>query len=130
MTKRTRRRLELFLHLLTTLVLLLKGFDIYKRHIYFPAFIIFGLALVIPGLLFLWRFLSMKRREARTACYYIEAPALLIISYVLHLQEKEFLPHLFLIAAVVYPVAGLISSKKYRDKKGPRTMHGPKNNFH
>jgi len=117
MKKKTARQLEFFLHLLTSAVLLLKGCSEIVEGKSFPGLIISCLALLVPLLLFLWKPLRITPKQARIACYYIESPALIVTAYVLYLEGKEFHPYLFLIAALLYPVVGLISSKKFKRLK-------------
>lgn len=47
-------------------------------------------------------------------CYYIESPALFIIAYVLYLEKKDALPHIFLLAGMLYPMLGFISTKMFK----------------
>lgn len=117
MKKKAVRKIEVLLHLLTATLFLLKGFDEFLRKLYFPGVIITGLALAVLTVLFLWRQLGIKPRQARISCYYLESPALLTISYVLYLEEKEFLPHVFLLSAFLYPAVGFVSSKKFKQIK-------------
>lgn len=84
-----------------------------NRGLYFPGVIILGLALTILAITIFWKTFYIKPKQAREVCYYLECPALLIISYVLHLEGKPFMPDIFLIAGMLYPVAGFISSKKF-----------------
>ncbi len=114
MKKRTFRKLEALLHFLTGLVLLLKGIDLITRHLYFPASILLGLGLAIFIVNFFWRRLQIKPKQARVLCYYLESPALLVTSYVLYLEHTDNFPHIFLIAAILYPAMGFISSKKFK----------------
>ena len=119
MKKKQVRRLELLLHLLTSAILLLKGFDLVQRKLYFPGGIILGLALIVLLIITLWRPLKIKPRQARVTCYYLETPALLVIAYVLHLEQKEFMPYIFFISAILYPAVGFISSKKFKKIRKP-----------
>lgn len=114
MKKKTLRRLELLLHLTTSVVLILKGYSEVIEGKFFPGFILTGLALIVPIILFLWKVLHIKPREARVACYYIESPALLVAAYTLYLEGREFHPYLFFIAGLLYPAVGFISSKKFK----------------
>ncbi len=124
MKKRTFRKLELLLHILTSLVLLLKGYDEVLKGLYFPGCILWGLALLVLIISLFWRKLGIKPKQARIMCYYIEAPALFLTAYVLHLEEKEALPQIFLLAGMLYPMLGFISSKKFRklNKSSLRNM--------
>jgi len=92
--------------------LLLKGFDEIKRHLYFPASIILALATTILVIAFLWKPLKIVPKQARQICYYLECPALLLTAYLLYLEGKGSMPHIFLIAGIMYPVVGYITSKK------------------
>jgi len=112
--KRTFRKLEIFLHFLTSAILLIKGFDEIVKHLYFPGLILVGLGLLVIIITFFWRKLGIRPKQARIMCYYIEAPALFIIAYMLHLEKKEALPHIFLLAGMLYPMLGFISSKKFK----------------
>ncbi|GGB75640.1 hypothetical protein GCM10007424_14470 [Flavobacterium suaedae] len=114
MKKKAARKLESFLHFLTATLLLIKGIDEIVRKLYFPGSIIIGLALTVLVINFFWRFLKITPKQARTVCWYIETPALIVTSYMLHLEKKEFMPHIFLLAAVIYPVMGFVSSKKFK----------------
>ncbi|MCO6148393.1 hypothetical protein [Flavobacterium sp. NRK1] len=117
MTKKTFRKLEVLLHFLTAFVLLIKGCDEMNRRLYFPGGIILSFTVIIFIITIFWKTLYISPKQARQICYYLESPALLIISYMLHLEGKMFLPDLFLIAAIIYPVMGYISSKKFRHIK-------------
>jgi hypothetical protein len=119
MRKRTVRKVELFLHILTACLLLLKGYLQMSKHLYFPGLIILALGICVLTISLLWKVFRITPKEARVACYYIEAPALMIISYMLHLEDKEFAPYLFLIAGLLYPVAGFISSKRFKKLRKP-----------
>jgi hypothetical protein len=117
MKKKTVRKLELVLHFLTMLLLLIKGFDEISRRLYFPGGIITGLALIVLTILLFWKPLKIKPKQARIICYYVESPALLLTAYMLYLEQKEFLPHIFFIAGFMYPAVGFISSKKFKRLK-------------
>ncbi len=112
MKKKVIRRLEILLHILTSVILLLKGFDQFTKTIYFPAVILISLGLLVMLLNLFWRKLKVKPKEARTACYYIETPALLLISYIIHLEGVHTVPYAFFIASLLYAAVGFISSKK------------------
>lgn len=114
MKKKAARKLESFLHFITATVLLLKGIDEIVRKLYFPGAIIIGLALTVLVINFFWRFFKITPKQARTVCWYIETPALIVTAYMLHLERKEFMPYIFLLAAVIYPVMGFVSSKKFK----------------
>lgn len=86
-----------------------------SKRLYFPGSIILGLALAILVITIFWKTLYISPKQARQVCYYLEAPALLVTSYVLYLEGKPFLPDIFLVAALLYPAVGLISSKKFRE---------------
>lgn len=117
MKKKTFRKLEVLLHFVTAFILIIKGVDEMSRRLYFPGSIILGLALSILVITIFWKTLFISPKQARLVCYYLEAPALLITSYVLYLEGKQFLPHLFFIAAMLYPMVGFLSSKKPKDLK-------------
>lgn len=114
MKKKTVRKLELLLHLVTIALLTIKGYDLLSNRLYYPGGIITGIAVTVFAILIFWRPLKIKPKQARIICYYIEVPALLLISYMLHIEGKEFLPHIFFIAAFIYPAVGFISSKKFK----------------
>lgn len=114
MKKRTIRNLEIFLHFLTAFILLIKGYDEIKKGLYYPALIIIGLAMTVLIIMIFWRKLRIRPKEARTACYYIESPAMFITAYVLYLEQKESLPPIFIMAGIIYPAVGFISSKKFK----------------
>lgn len=114
MKKKIVRRAEVFLHLVTSSVLILKSADEFGKRLYFPGGILLGLALCVLCLLFLWRRLAILPRHARVACYYIEAPALFVTAYVFSLEQKELLTYLFLLSAILYPAVGFVSSKKFK----------------
>lgn len=119
MKKKTLRRLELLLHILTISILALKGYDEITHRIYFPAFITFGLAATVLCVLFFWKSFNLTPRESRIICYYIEAPALLITSYMFYLDKKETVAGIALIATLLYPLVGFISTKKFKKLKKP-----------
>lgn len=112
MKKKTFRKLEVLLHFLTAFILLIKGGDELSKRLYFPGFIIIGLAFTILVIIIFWKTLYITPKQARQVCYYLEAPALLVTSYVLYLEEKPFLPYIFFVAAMLYPMVGFITSKK------------------
>lgn len=114
MKKRTARKLELFLHLLTSGILLLKGYGEIVEGKCFPGLIIACLAILVVIVLLLWKPLHITPKQARIACYYIESPAMFVTAYVLYLEGKEFHPYLFFIAGLLYPLVGFISSKKFK----------------
>ncbi|WP_297333233.1 hypothetical protein [Flavobacterium sp.] len=114
MRKRTVRRLEYFLHFLTALLLLIKGIHEISKGLYYPGIIIAGLSVTVFTIILFWRKLKIKPKQARVICWYLEAPALLLSSYMLYLEKKEFMPYLFFLAAVMYPAMGFISSKKFK----------------
>lgn len=114
MKKKTARKLESFLHFLTALLLIIKGAEEISKGLYYPGSIIAGLALIVVVITFFRRSLTIRPKQAHIICWYLEAPALLMTSYMLHLEKKEFMPHIFLIAAIMYPAVGFISSKKFK----------------
>ncbi len=120
MKKRKIRRVETALHFVTVIVLLLKATDLLKKHLFFPAVIILMAAITALAILFFRRRLHIRARHAGIICFYIETPALFIIGYVLHLEGKELLPYLFLSAGFIYPVAGFVATKKFKQIKSPR----------
>ena len=117
MKKKTFRKLEVLLHFLTSFVLLIKGCDELNRRLYFPGGIILGLAITILVIIIFWKPLYIRPKQAQLVCYYLEAPALLITSYVLYLENKPFLPYIFFIAAMLYPAMGFMTSKKFNHTK-------------
>lgn len=117
MRKRTVRKLEWLLHSITILLLLIKAADLAGRQLYLPSAAITVLSLVSLGVLLLRRELGMGTRKAHIACYYIEAPALLLIAYTLYIDGNDFLPYIFLLAALIYPAVGFTGSKKFRHIK-------------
>ena len=119
MKKRTMRRLELVLHMITVLILLLKALDLLKQHLYFPAFIILMAAVSALAVITFKRQMRIRSKYAGIICFYIEAPALLVIAYALHLEGKPMLPYIFFTAGLMYPVAGFIATKKFRQIKKP-----------
>ena len=114
MKKKTFRRLEILLHFLTAFIILIKAADLMARGVYYPGGILSGLAFTILIISLYWRRLDIKPRQARVTCYYLEAPALLVMAYVLHLEGNESLPHVFIISAIIYPAMGFISSKRFK----------------
>lgn len=114
MKKKTARKIELFLHFITALLLIIKGVDELTRGLYYPALIILGLALLVLIIIVFRKQLRIRPKQARIICWYSEAPALLVTSYMLHLEKREFTPHIFLIAAIIYPAMGFISSKRFK----------------
>ena len=114
MKKKVLRKTETFLHFLTAAIILIKGYDELTKHIFFPAFILLSFGLLVLVTMLLWRPLRIKPKEARRSCYFIEAPALLVISYVVYLEGRHTVPYIFLIAAFLYPAMGFISSKKWK----------------
>lgn len=68
MKKKTIRRVEMFLHFITVLLLLLKGYDLISRKLYYPGIIITGLAITVFIILTFWRYLKIKPKQARIAC--------------------------------------------------------------
>jgi len=119
MTKRTARKLEFFLHILTAFLLLLKGYSQIRLHLYFPGGILLFLAATVLVLILSWKPLGVKPKQARIACYYIESAALFITSYIFLLEGKDTHPYIFFLAAILYPVLGFISSKKFRQLRKP-----------
>jgi hypothetical protein len=107
--KKTLRRIELLLHILTAVLLSLKAYDEMNRRVFFPAFIILGICILLVAILFFWRLLHIPPKQARAVCYYMETPALLVISYMFYLEDKESIACAFLIASVIYPLVGFLS---------------------
>ena len=114
MKKRTFRKLEILLHVLTSVILLLKGSEEIYRGLYFPGCILAGLGVIVLTISFFWRRMNIRPKQARVMCYYIEAPALFITAYVLYLENKDTLPQIFLLAGILYPMFGFITSKKFK----------------
>lgn len=107
--KKTLRQLELLLHILTAALLLLKAYDELSKRIFFPAFILLGICILLLTILFFWRLFHIPPKQARAACYYMETPALLIISYMFYLESHESIACAFLIASLIYPLVGFLS---------------------
>ena len=112
MKKKAVRKLEVLLHVLTSVIFLIKGYDQLIKAIYFPAIILLSLGLLVMALNLFWKKFKVRPKHARTACYFIEAPALLIIAYIVYLEGRHTTPYAFFIASVMYPMVGLISTKK------------------
>ncbi|OIQ21008.1 MAG: hypothetical protein BM557_04400 [Flavobacterium sp. MedPE-SWcel] len=127
MKKKTARKLESFLHFVTALLLIIKGVDQLIKGLYYPATIIMGLAVIILVIVLFWKSLKMKPKKARIACWYVASPAFVVMAYILYLEKKEFLPHFFILLAMMYPVMGFISSKKF--KKMKKASQQPSSNF-
>lgn len=119
MKKRQMRSIERVLHIITILILLVKAADLIKKNLFFPASIILMLAFTTVAILLFRRKMRIRPRHARIICFYLESPALLVIAYSLHLEGKEMLPYIFFIAGLIYPMAGFISSKKFKQIKKP-----------
>ena len=117
MKKKTVRRLEYFLHILTAIVLLLKGFDEAGKGLYFPGFIITVPAVIVLAVILFWRKLKITPKHSRVTCYYLEAPALLVTAYVLYLEGKEFYTEFFFLAALLYAGVGFVSTKRFKKLK-------------
>jgi len=115
MKKRTFRKLEILLHFLTAFIVLIKGCDELNRNLYFPGCITVGLAITILAITIFWKKFYIRPKQARQICYYLEAPALLITAYMLHLEGKDFLPDIFVVAAMLYPAMGFITSKRFKE---------------
>lgn len=114
MKKKTARKIETILHLLTAVILILKGAEQIRKQVYFPSIVICILALAVLAVTFLWKPLRLRPRQAKVTAYYIESPALLLTAYALHMEGREFLPHFFIIAGIMYPVTGFIASKRFK----------------
>ena len=114
MKKKNIRRLETLLHILTSIILLIKGYDQFTKGIYFPAFILFGFGFLVLSIILFWRKLKIRPKQARVSCYFIESPALLVTAYILSLEGRDSLPFIFSLAALLYPAVGFISTKKAR----------------
>lgn len=117
MKKKTSRKLEFFLHILTSIVLLLKGLTEINAGLYISGSIIILFSLLVPFFIFGWKLLKIRPRQAKIACYYLESPALFATSYVLYLEGREFSPYIFALAAILYPAVGFISSRKFKNMK-------------
>ncbi len=119
MKKRRMRSIEKALHIITVLILLLKATDLLKKNLFFPASIILMLAFTTLAILLFRRKMRIRPRHAGIICFYLESPALLVISYSLYLEKKEMLPYIFFIAGLIYPMVGFIASKKFKQIKKP-----------
>ena len=114
MTKRILRRLELIILLLTPVLLLLKAYDEIIRRVFFPAFIILGICIVLLAVLIFWKALQIAPKQARILCYYIATPAFIIAYYMSCLENKRHMATIFLFAALLYPLAGFIFTKRQK----------------
>lgn len=114
MKKRTLRRLELLILGLTPILLLFKAYDEILRKVFFPAFIILGLCIVLLIVLIFWKPLNIAPKQARILCYYIAAPAFIIACYMSYLENKKHMATLFLCAALLYPLAGFMFTKRLK----------------
>ncbi len=119
MKKRKTRRLEIALHIITIFILLIKTADLLKKGLFFPGSIILVIAFTALAILCFRRSFSIRARHAGIICLYLEAPALLVIAYTLHLEGKELLPYLFFLAGIIYPASGFIASKKFKQIRKP-----------
>lgn len=114
MKKKAIRKLEVLLHAVTAAILLIKGIDEIKRQVYYPGVLLIVISFIILLVLFFWRPLKIKPKKARLICYFIEMPGLFISSYLFYLEGKEYLSDVFLLAGILYPAVGLISSKTFK----------------
>jgi hypothetical protein len=116
--KKALRKLEMLLHSAIITGLLVVSIKMILSGLYFPGSILTGLAIAAACISLFWKKLNMSPRYARLTCYYIEAPAFLICWLHFKLGHEPMLAQAYLMAAVIFPFFGYISSiKTYKTKK-------------
>lgn len=116
--KKALRKLEMLLHSAITAGLLIVSAKMILSGLYFPGSILAGLVIAATCISLFWKKLGMSPRYARLTCYYLEAPAFLICWLHFKLAHESMLAQAYLMAAVIFPFFGYISSiKTYKTKK-------------
>ena len=109
--RKAKRYLEFLMHIITTAALLYKGYDEVSKHLYYPGFIILGLALIAMTVTLFWRQLKIQPRIARQTSYYVEAFGLFVTAYVFYLEQQNTYSRYCLIAAFAYCAIGFLSTR-------------------
>ncbi|QCR21143.1 hypothetical protein [Pontibacter sp. SGAir0037] len=108
-------RLELFLHLLTALVLLLKGADKISHSHFISGSLLLLLAFMILALVFLEKRLHLSHIRVKQICFLVESLALSIISIVFFQEGRHYLPYVFGACALTYLIVAIVSFAKAKE---------------
>nr|WP_322623915.1 hypothetical protein [uncultured Flavobacterium sp.] len=112
------RNTEVLLHIFITAGISLLGTRLLLTDMYYPAVIILATCILTVNIATRWKKLKLYPRDARLSCYYLEGFSLLVSWATYHSNGNESLARISLIAAILLPFIGYISSlKTYRNKK-------------
>lgn len=103
---------DFIVHLLTVLVLLLKGYDKIEHHQFVSGGILVALGVSVLVLTFFSDFFSLSHQAAKTVCYFIEFVALSIIAFSFFTEGKQFLPYAFAFSALLYLIVAVVKVRR------------------
>lgn len=115
--KKLARKIEMLLHALLTGVLIFRAVLLIKDGLYYPGGIMMGLLLAAVVISLFWKQLKLAPRDARLACYYLEAPTLLLNYVVFNIEGDVLAAQVCLIATVSLPFIGYATAIKTHRKR-------------
>jgi len=107
-------KLEVFLHLMTAFVLLLKGFDKITHHHLISGTTLLVLTVAVLALVFLGERLYLSHSKVKQACLLIESLALSVVALVFFQEGRVYLPYAFGTCALAYLVVAFVHYKKHK----------------
>lgn len=112
------RSAEIFLHAVITAVICFLGGKLLVIGMLYPSLIILTLCITMIHISIFWKKLKMYPAQARLACYYLEGLSFLVCWATYNSLANIALSKICLIAAIMLPFIGFISSlKTYKNKK-------------
>jgi len=112
MESKRKHRLEIMLHILTAMILMIKGYDKIGHHHLAAGGIIVGFGILVLFIALFGEKMGLSHKTAKLVCYAVESVALFITAYVFFGDGKKFIPYLYAFAAVMYLVAVVLTAKK------------------
>lgn len=113
--KTRNAKLEFFLHLLTGLVLVLKGADKLTQSHLISGSIMLLLALLIFGLVLFGEKLNFSHSKVKRISWLIESLALFIVALVFYQEGRQYLQYVFGTCAIVYFILAIVHFVKHRN---------------
>ncbi|GHA78090.1 hypothetical protein [Pontibacter akesuensis] len=112
--RRHNPKLATFVHLMTVLVLLLKGTDKLTHEYWLSGSILVLLGLLVLALVVLEKRLHLNHHNVRQTCLLIESFALFVMALVFYQEGRQYLQYVFGACALTYLAVAIVEYRKHK----------------